>query len=464
MFARMIASGICVRRCTSPILAAMAALVAVACAGPITQVGSVSSEDVQAEQQQQLRLAAELEMANQQRVDRLAAPLLRAAAPLCGNPASVKRSLRGATTIVPATEGVCAYQVIVPRADELNAAADGSKIYVATAMLRFASDDELSVVLAHEIAHNAMRHRDAQMKNALGGALLGAMADIAVAVATRGKTSTNMTESGAQAGAQAFSQDFEREADYVGLYILAWAGQPTTTAAGFWRRMAVEHPSGIVFAMTHPTTAERFVRLEQWSREVNLKIASGDAFGPEMKDQRLRVASRAISPHQQKTPGGDVVLATRDTTRTPALGTDAGPRTAFAPSPPSSTGVRTMVAKEKPGADRTAEVTAHPLEDERFARATIGAPRSETDRAAAVPEYERGIELLGSHYWGEAKTHFKRALMLDGSVAAYHAAIGEVFIVEEDWAAAAAEFTAALLLDVDNADYRAKLKEARARN
>jgi len=45
----------------------------------------------------------------------------------------------------------------------------------------------------------------------------------------------------------------------------------------------------------------------------------------------------------------------------------------------------------------------------------------------------------------------------------YHAALGEVYFVEEDWAGAAAEYTAALLIDVDNAEYRARLKEARAR-
>ena len=70
---------------------------------------------------------------------------------------------------------------------------------------------------------------------------------------------------------------------------------------------------------------------------------------------------------------------------------------------------------------------------------------------------------LGAHNWGLAKAEFQKALRLDGSVAAYHAALGEVLIVEQDWAGAAAEYTAALLIDVDNQDYRARLKEARSR-
>jgi Tfp pilus assembly protein PilF len=102
-------------------------------------------------------------------------------------------------------------------------------------------------------------------------------------------------------------------------------------------------------------------------------------------------------------------------------------------------------------------------DDERFARATVGAPRSQADRDAAIPAYERGMAYLGAHKWELAKAQFKEALRLDGSVAAYHAALGEVYFVEEDWPGAAAEYTAALLIDVDNDDYRARLKEARAR-
>lgn len=100
---------------------------------------------------------------------------------------------------------------------------------------------------------------------------------------------------------------------------------------------------------------------------------------------------------------------------------------------------------------------------DQLARATIGAPRSEADRQAAIPLFDRGTTHFGAHRWGDAKADFKAALRLDGSVAAYHAALGEVFIVEEDWAGAAAEFAAANVLDRDNAEYRARLKEARSR-
>jgi cytochrome c-type biogenesis protein CcmH/NrfG len=68
---------------------------------------------------------------------------------------------------------------------------------------------------------------------------------------------------------------------------------------------------------------------------------------------------------------------------------------------------------------------------------------------------------MGAHRWGDAKASFRAALRADGSVAAYHAALGEVLMVEEDWARVASEYSAALLLDADNTTYRVRLKEAR---
>jgi Tfp pilus assembly protein PilF len=119
--------------------------------------------------------------------------------------------------------------------------------------------------------------------------------------------------------------------------------------------------------------------------------------------------------------------------------------------------------KETASSHLLIEAISSASDDERWARATIGAPRTEADRAAALPAYERGMAFLGWQSWGPAKAAFKEALRLDGSVGSYHAALGEVLFVEEDWAGAAAEYTAAMLIDVDNKEYRERLKEARSR-
>jgi predicted Zn-dependent protease len=184
-------------------------------------------------------------------------------------------------TVPPDT--VCDYGLSAIKDDAVNAWADGKNVYITSAMLRFASDDdELAVVMSHEISHNAMRHMDAKKKNATLGAIFGAILDIAAAsqgVNTGGEFTNDM----AAAASMAFSQDFEREADYVGLYVLARAGRPIANSPDFWRRMAEEAPGSIKFASSHPTTAERFVRLAKTVDEIERKRTAGALLLPEMK-------------------------------------------------------------------------------------------------------------------------------------------------------------------------------------
>lgn len=187
---------------------------------------------------------------------------------------------------------VCVYTGVAIKDDVLNAWADGKNVVITSAMLRFTqTDDELAVVVAHEIAHNAMGHIDAKKKNATFGAILGAIVDIAAA--TQGvNTGGDFTNLGAEFGAMSFSQDFEREADYVGMYLLARADRSIAKAPDFWRRMAQESPGSIKFATSHPTTAERFVRLESAVAEIEQKRAAGAPLTPEMKATNTQKGKR----------------------------------------------------------------------------------------------------------------------------------------------------------------------------
>ena len=182
-----------------------------------------------------------------------------------------------------APDTVCAYAAVALKDETLNAWADGQRIVITTAMMRFAgSDDELAVVVAHEIAHNALRHIDAKKTNATFGALLGAIID--VAAASQGvNTGGDFASHGASIGAMTYSQDFEREADYVGLYVLARSGRQFAAAPNFWRRMAQESPGSIKYASSHPTSAERFIRLEHTVAEIQAKVAAAQALMPEAK-------------------------------------------------------------------------------------------------------------------------------------------------------------------------------------
>lgn len=175
---------------------------------------------------------------------------------------------------------VCSYSVNLIADTGIGAFTDGEILSISTGMLRFTETDlELQTVIAHELAHAIEDHIGKMQQNAIGGLLLGAVVD-ALAGASGVNTYGAATELGAMMGARAFSQDFEREADHVGLYLLANAGIDTEQAANFWRRMAVESAGNILYARSHPTSAERFVNLTNATAEITSKQLSGEPLLP----------------------------------------------------------------------------------------------------------------------------------------------------------------------------------------
>jgi predicted Zn-dependent protease len=183
-----------------------------------------------------------------------------------------------------AGESACDYPVELGTSSEVNAYADGQRIVIELGMMRVAQrDEELALVIAHELAHNAMGHSDAAATNAVLGGALGLLADIALGVATNGVyVGTGYTEIGAEVGAEIHSVEFEQEADYVGMYILKRAGFPIGDAPDFWRRMAMESPDTIKLRTTHPTSPERFVALKAAIAEIEEKVAGNRPLLPEL--------------------------------------------------------------------------------------------------------------------------------------------------------------------------------------
>ena len=366
----------------------------------------------------------------------------------------------------------CAYTPILTPEDMVNAYADGHSIFITTGIMRFLPDDnDLSVVVAHEIAHDAMRHIDAQMKNSLIGALLGAVVD--VAAASQG-INTDFTSQGAKLGSMVFSQDFEREADYVGLYILALGGRPYDQAANLWRQIGAANPGSIKFATTHPTTAERFVRLETWRSEVNRKVALGQALQPEMKNGKTFITGgpATIVASSKAAPGSSISSLTQRSSPSRSQPTrDADGATGSTVSDshpePKAEPADKRIAPEAPAksapAPRSKAITASPNIDDREAHAIIGAPSSDSARVAAEEKFIEAQRLMGSHKWKEAEAGYRETLLLDGSVAKYHASLGKLLSLLRRYDEATAEYTAATLLDLENNEYRRLLKEARAK-
>jgi len=177
----------------------------------------------------------------------------------------------------------CYYSIGLDPQQVINAFADGRRILIARGMLSFVrSDSELATVIAHEMAHNVMKHIDARKQN-VG---LGMLADLAVLVLSRGQVSGSNF---ARAGAMAYSQAFEQEADYVGLYIMAQAGFPIADTPTFWRRMAAAHPANIRtnHSASHPSTAERMLALGETVREIDAKIQARAPLVPNVRDGKF---------------------------------------------------------------------------------------------------------------------------------------------------------------------------------
>ena len=177
---------------------------------------------------------------------------------------------------------VCDYPLILTGDSAVNAFADGNSIYMTQGMMDFATaDDELALVIAHELAHNAMRHIDAKRTNAMGGLVIDILIGVLTGVDTQGMFTQNF--------AQAHSQEFESEADYVGLYMCEISGYDITDAAYFWRRMGVKHPGSIEqnHAATHPSSPERFVSIEDTIKEIERKKTLGEELMPNIDENEL---------------------------------------------------------------------------------------------------------------------------------------------------------------------------------
>ena len=152
----------------------------------------------------------------------------------------------------------CGYDVQLNPSDELNARADGRRLFISTALAGFAaSDDELAVILGHELAHHVLRHRH---WSEAGGA------------ARQANDEAWVTEGG-QGGA-------EQQADRVGLYLAARAGYDPGAAAPFWRRFGDSNWRVRFPQIGHASAGSRARALEGVQREIEAKRAAGEALLP----------------------------------------------------------------------------------------------------------------------------------------------------------------------------------------
>ncbi|WP_338666725.1 M48 family metallopeptidase [Pseudodesulfovibrio methanolicus] len=176
----------------------------------------------------------------------------------------------------------CDYAVLMSDDTVVNAYADGDSVVVTKGMMGYVeSDDELALVVGHEMGHNVMGH----ISKKTGNRFIGAVLDGLLAGVT-GVYTNNF----ANAAGMLYSQEFEQEADYMGVYFMERAGFDSTGAPNFWRRMGADNPYAISHATTHPTSAYRYLFLEQCSKEVKGKEREGKELLPNLEE--LHAASK----------------------------------------------------------------------------------------------------------------------------------------------------------------------------
>lgn len=165
----------------------------------------------------------------------------------------------------------CSYGVELLDMNEMNAFADGDRVLVSRGLMRYVDDNDLAMVLAHEMAHNMTGHIVVKQATAAVGLVL----DLGVMALTG-----NYFSSGTAIGDQIFSESMEEEADRVGLYLMANADLDYRSAVNIWRRLSLEVPSIIhgSFFQTHPTSPERLILAQKAADDIEQQVKDGKPF------------------------------------------------------------------------------------------------------------------------------------------------------------------------------------------
>ncbi len=185
-------------------------------------------------------------------------------------------------------------QFVIANGDpSINAGATFGQVAVTSGMLDFIeSDDEMAVVLGHELAHITEGH---VMKGAIGSLALNVLA---IVLETQAPGAGQAAGGIGQLFLNHYTQTQEREADEVGLRYAYQAGYDPRAAVDVQERLAVQAPQSMSagYFDTHPSSVERAVAAREEAREL---LAQGEppgrseALALERSDQHVAQASRS---------------------------------------------------------------------------------------------------------------------------------------------------------------------------
>ncbi len=145
----------------------------------------------------------------------------------------------------------------------------GGKVFVYTGILKYtANEDELAVVIAHEVAHALKSHgvigAQRQQKAGLVGALLQVGMGVAGIDPSTAKTVNQVYRQGATLGyLRPHSRQNELQADSIGLMLMAKAGYDPRAAITFWNKFGRSGQRIPEYLSTHPAPGNRIANLKR---------------------------------------------------------------------------------------------------------------------------------------------------------------------------------------------------------
>ncbi|KQN27190.1 hypothetical protein ASF00_12625 [Sphingomonas sp. Leaf34] len=127
----------------------------------------------------------------------------------------------------------------------LDASADGSVVQIGERFFEGYTDAEIAVVVAHELAHNILRHRTRLDAVKINRGLLAEL----------GRNGRLIRET-------------EDQADLLGIYLLANAGYDPMSAPAFWRHKGGTVDGGLFRSRTHASSKARADTLDAVARTI----------------------------------------------------------------------------------------------------------------------------------------------------------------------------------------------------
>lgn len=160
------------------------------------------------------------------------------------------------------------------QSNEVNAfCMPGGKIVVYEGLFPLlANEDELAVVISHEVAHAVAKHSNERMSQQV----LAEYGSQALSLALSKKDAITQSAAsivyglGAKYGVMMpYSRKHEYEADYMGLVFMRKSGYNLDSALNFWKKMSAGSSSKSDFFSTHPSDEKRIAEIKKGIEKIN---------------------------------------------------------------------------------------------------------------------------------------------------------------------------------------------------